>query len=124
MPLARHDTKATKDKIDAIYVSTHMPLARHDAAIPEAASAPAFLLTCLLRGMTIASASWNSMPPVSTHMPLARHDLNPESQAYAIQVSTHMPLARHDKDMKEANTQHKVSTHMPLARHDSAYPRK
>ena len=54
-------------------------------------------------------------------MPLARHDaLDPDSQAYAIQVSTHMPLARHDVVSENVIRSPTVSTHMPLARHDEA----
>ena len=33
-----------------------------------------FLLTCLLRGMTMMLRMRNSLTSVSTHMPLARHD--------------------------------------------------
>ena len=55
-------------------VSTHMPLARHDAVCRNCP-------TCT---------------DVSTHMPLARHDEAVfKNQKLAI-VSTHMPLARHD----------------------------
>ena len=54
MPLARHDAFITF-KINAFTViSTHMPLARHDLiASPALSSGRIFLLTCLLRGMTI-----------------------------------------------------------------------
>ena len=56
-------------------VSTRMPLAKHDSAhsfnIPSCLS---FLLTCLLRGMTVVFRVLLLHPFVSTHMPLARHD--------------------------------------------------
>ena len=52
-----------------------MPLARHDISGAELVSAIAgFLLTCLLRGMTLNSDEVNANNDVSTHMPLARHD--------------------------------------------------
>ena len=75
MPLARHDTPPLKSIVKTV-ISTHMPLARHDSydihyqlreadfyshASCEAWPAPwwkqrnweLFLLTCLLRGMTV-----------------------------------------------------------------------
>ena len=52
-----------------------MPLARHDGAeIELPADKIAFLLTCLLRGMTGRSDAVRETYRVSTHMPLARHD--------------------------------------------------
>ena len=56
-----------------------MPLARHDVALPSSSMIGAFLLTCLLRGMTKSSHIRKQRTGVSTHMPLARHD------AYMIQ---------------------------------------
>ena len=65
---------AIGDKI-VIIVSTHMPLARHDAATMAYGSCTgAFLLTCLLRGMTPLDRDKFNGTVVSTHMPLARHD--------------------------------------------------
>ena len=76
-----------------------MPLARHDMCYLLCFRfAFAFLLTCLLRGMTFYAHS--------THLPLlflltcllrgmTSHALNGQLFAY---VSTHMPLARHDAD--------------------------
>ena len=56
MPLARHDLNT--DEVNANNdVSTHMPLARHDADAGTVVQCDfKFLLTCLLRGMTLASA--------------------------------------------------------------------
>ena len=53
MPLARHDDNTRRNNVGND-VSTHMPLARHDvfASAPNLATL-AFLLTCLLRGMTV-----------------------------------------------------------------------
>ena len=78
-----------------------------------------FLLTCLLRGMTILLPAQSSHQIISTHMPLARHDVDNEFHfcpycgflltcllrgmtgrpmvcPFVIWISTHMPLARHD----------------------------
>ena len=123
-------------------VSTRMPLAKHDSAhsfnIPSCLS---FLLTCLLRGMTVVFRVLLLHPFVSTHMPLARHDMNTDEVKEFLEVSTHMPLARHDVDHIFMNGKSisflltcllrgmteppnisercfSVSTHMPLARHD------
>ena len=85
----------------------------------------AFLLTCLLRGMTQRFPTSWSTAIVSTHMPLARHDLPGSHRTvntfpflltcllrgmtkigWSItspsEVSTHMPLARHDKSMERS----------------------
>ena len=56
-----------------------------------------FLLTCLLRGMTIHTSIPFGNHYVSTHMPLARHDVQGVGEYHGTPVSTHMPLARHDK---------------------------
>ncbi len=52
-----------------------MPLARHDCilALTDCRQYE-FLLTCLLRGMTLRIAYIPKRTYVSTHMPLARHD--------------------------------------------------
>ena len=96
MPLARHDS-IVKRFFDSNYVSTHMPLARHDADAGTVVQCDfKFLLTCLLRGMTRWRLSWDARSFVSTHMPLARHDQRFKDEIYFLNVSTHMPLARHD----------------------------
>ena len=75
MPLARHDAVGVCFSVPRNLVSTHMPLARHDAVVtPEVRTSA-----------------------VSTHMPLARHDMIFDTDALGTFVSTHMPLARHDK---------------------------
>ena len=56
------------------FISTHMPLARHD-------SHPVQRTDSLV---------------ISTHMPLARHDGNNHLLYGTLEISTHMPLARHD----------------------------
>ena len=55
MPLARHDSLAYHIG-NNLHISTHMPLARHDPNCTKTRTfSSAFLLTCLLRGMTINS---------------------------------------------------------------------
>ena len=96
MPLARHDV-TTMHPRHSSPVSTHMPLARHDSNSPMLIPLLcAFLLTCLLRGMTTLGKFWNISATVSTHMPLARHDNLRPNPVMTATVSTHMPLARHD----------------------------
>ena len=74
MPLARHDPESPCQYSTCI-VSTHMPLARHDSCRKVTIySSSKFLLTCLLRGMTVDFNIYVSRYDVSTHMPLARHD--------------------------------------------------
>ena len=97
MPLARHDAKRANTRMAAL-VSTHMPLARHDKfANLLLQEQDEFLLTCLLRGMTEHRCHKNpGVIGVSTHMPLARHDACVFLRPLRCRVSTHMPLARHD----------------------------
>ena len=83
-----------------------------------------FLLTCLLRGMTVKAGLKVGDIFVSTHMPLARHDQILSTANKFIVVSTHMPLARHDCITPDILAQLGVSTHMPLARHDSTIHRR
>ena len=54
-----------------------------------------FLLTCLLRGMTGSLAYLAKTYCVSTHMPLTRHDMEKNGPCAIWMVSTHMPLTRH-----------------------------
>ena len=75
MPLARHDICRLNIYLLRM-VSTHMPLARHDLKPLITTTTPGFLLTCLLRGMTLGLAVGLCQICVSTHMPLARHDRN------------------------------------------------
>ena len=100
-----------------------------------------FLLTCLLRGMTISPLLNHFYPAVSTHMPLARHDLKQCDQVkrhteflltcllrgmtvagFAANITSGFLLTcllrgmtRRIENMLGASI---VSTHMPLARHD------
>ena len=141
MPLARHDTPPLKSIVKTV-ISTHMPLARHDSydihyqlreadfyshASCEAWPAPwwkqrnweLFLLTCLLRGMTIsagvslAGASFlltcllrgmTSIDAIAACISgflltclLRGMTVDMLRNPCAFIISTHMPLARHDK---------------------------
>ena len=95
MPLARHDA-VVLPVIFPCAVSTHMPLARHDGHVRPKHTLSWFLLTCLLRGMTLNRDVKRNIGKVSTHMPLARHDDCKTVWTLKNVVSTHMPLARHD----------------------------
>ena len=99
MPLARHD-RILFIRNGIILVSTHMPLARHDAwqaqAIPLHQE---FLLTCLLRGMTqIRRGSADYHGFLLTCL-LRGMTLDTAFKLIDMYVSTHMPLARHDRYM-------------------------
>ena len=79
------------------YVSTHMPLARHDhTGINENKLIVGFLLTCLLRGMTGIRSSDARKPRFLLTCLLRGMTLCDENGGVSIRVSTHMPLARHD----------------------------
>ena len=55
MPLARHDSGLSK-MFPTTSISTHMPLARHDCErFWNVYNYFKFLLTCLLRGMTVTN---------------------------------------------------------------------
>ena len=72
--LLRGMTNGFKNFLALSTISTHMPLARHDAGDLFVSGAVTFLLTCLLRGMTITLRDGTVLNLISTHMPLARHD--------------------------------------------------
>ena len=108
-----------RQTLNELFISTHMPLARHDgASIVVLCMLHKFLLTCLLRGMTLALQKLCTMLEISTHMPLARHDSGNYAMWQYTSISTHMPLARHDHKSSNVSLTSVISTHMPLARHD------
>ena len=118
MPLARHDF-SLQSPYGNIHVSTHMPLARHDAVGRRSLHMRAeFLLTCLLRGMTVTKKLYGVRFTVSTHMPLARHDQWHVSGlrgfAFLLTCLLRGMTTRILTNLKSMT----VSTHMPLARHD------
>ena len=113
-------TECRKTFCDEVNVSTHMPLARHDLADGKsntsrfrfyshasceawqstdviAACISGFLLTCLLRGMTVISCLlWPGTKFLLTCLLRGMTHLFAICCAKSF-VSTHMPLARHDK---------------------------
>ena len=118
MPLARHD----RDELD--YFSnipdfySHASCEAWHTSICHLSVAVRFLLTCLLRGMTILIRCLKRTGKISTHMPLARHDKELWQFVKVLEISTHMPLARHDWRIYCGGLGQMISTHMPLARHD------
>ena len=96
MPLARHD-KALSNGLNGAEVSTHMPLARHDnIGVTTSQQMLQFLLTCLLRGMTISRSSRRNMDMFLLTCLLRGMTKDADGTTFQIEVSTHMPLARHD----------------------------
>ena len=82
--------------MNGIWVSTHMPLARHDIDDQKKEELSKFLLTCLLRGMTHV-AQKNTVFLVFLLTCLLRGMTKyTGGQQKRNEVSTHMPLARHD----------------------------
>ena len=100
-----------------------------------------FLLTCLLRGMTLMSKDKDPESRISTHMPLARHDKTyadtcPHKEYFYSHASCEAWLMNGETLLTEltflltcllrgmtffvANSRllPLISTHMPLARHD------
>ena len=77
-----------------------------------------FLLTHLLRGVTIQSAEPYGEFSISTHTPLARCDQDIQVATDDTAISTHTPLARCDTEPKKQTKVGKISTHTPLARCD------
>ena len=99
MPLARHDWSRDSLKIHK-HISTHMPLARHDGFFQ------------------------NIQPSheISTHMPLARHDLDaPGSGQGGEDFYSHASCEAWLVEMVTSSKKTMISTHMPLARHDITF---
>ena len=96
-----------------------MPLARHDKEKIHILNLIEFLLTCLLRGMTVSEDVWNGIRWVSTHMPLARHD-KPDSNFWHLhnRFYSHASCEAWPSGERFRRSYTVVSTHMPLARHD------
>ena len=124
-------------------ISTHMPLARHDGCCSHSfGGSHGFLLTCLLRGMTVidkpdcaypfnfySHASCEAwlillaerirLPVISTHMPLARHDeVYCHISASMPNFYSHASCEAWLKNRQRLYKVYEISTHMPLARHD------
>ena len=78
-----------------------------------------FLLTHLLRGVTIAIIIVLNLVIVSTHTPPARCDSRSPRHQQSLPVSTHTPPARCDMKSVYRHSMMDVSTHTPPARCDS-----
>ena len=103
-------------------ISTHTPLARRDKKSYTRGISSKFLLTRLLRGVTLVKVVLGLNFRISTHTPLARRD---GAGSYTISlrlISTHTPLARRDKHDKNGQMLILISTHTPLARRDLLFP--
>ena len=78
-------------------ISTHTPHARRDAGVFQTAPVyPLFLLTRLMRGVTLKITEKLMMVNISTHTPHARRDTAAEASRYGSNISTHTPHARRD----------------------------
>ena len=162
MPLARHDNMNLMIR-RWVPVSTHMPLTRHDGPsgfglphqcsfyshasceawrkdVREPLTTIVFLLTCLLRGMTLIAVveqiedkgfyshasyeawqgKWQTAGGSKGFYSHASYEAWPNVHLNGVpyEVSTHMPLTRHDRVLCDNGTFVIVSTHMPLTRHD------
>ena len=97
MPLARHD-HSYHIHYTQCFVSTHMPLARHDVrGFRGVREKFQFLLTCLLRGMTVLSLLFCACCTFLLTCLLRGMTNLVKNVMGLFSVSTHMPLARHDK---------------------------
>ena len=78
-------------------ISTHMPLARHDVLRPSMVDvSDAFLLTCLLRGMTTIPTRTTKTNKFLLTCLLRGMTRSFIASRAVTEISTHMPLARHD----------------------------
>ena len=103
-------------------ISTHTPLARCDKHRKWSGdSRKKFLLTHLLRGVTVPFDFFSCGFFISTHTPLARCDYNGNLFSDHFQISTHTPLARCDIIAVKIVYHIHISTHTPLARCDSFF---
>ena len=77
-----------------------------------------FLLTRLMRGVTLLGASGALCAIISTHTPHARRDENGDLIISIQQISTHTPHARRDSFIIPVRLLFVISTHTPHARRD------
>ena len=90
-------TDIVKNAMFAAAISTHTPHTRHDRGhgIPHSFLA-GFLLTRLIRGMTLLFLLCPTSSAISTHTPHTRHDGKVRKNMKAHFISTHTPHTRHD----------------------------
>ena len=144
MPLARHDV-VFRVLLLHPFVSTHMPLARHDwilflelpgrlflltcllrgmtySSLDAAAILKGFLLTCLLRGMTFSKAAW--MPNIQFLLTCLLRGMTMVFSLISASLEFLLTCLLRGMTVYTytGDNEWKVSTHMPLARHDSHPP--
>ena len=78
-----------------------------------------FLLTRLMRGVTLRMAFQIQKLYISTHTPHARRDNAIAELLAKTEISTHTPHARRDISKYSTYDSKKISTHTPHARRDS-----
>ena len=80
-------------------ISTHTPHARRDERVVDiAARLKRFLLTRLMRGVTVYIYVRECGYQISTHTPHARRDQDLTRECeFSLSISTHTPHARRDK---------------------------
>ena len=120
MPLARHDRKFPVNE-PATEVSTHMPLARHDSnPVCAPSTGFLFLLTCLLRGMTAKLYKITKSNLFLLTCLLRGMTLNCAKQYHIFRFLLTCLLRGMTQRKVVSLVLVVVSTHMPLARHDPA----
>ena len=106
-------------KTSFFVVSTHMPLARHDNSPLRFSAVLPFLLTCLLRGMTVNASRiatrWSFYSHASCEAWPCLRGINSAFKSFLLTC-----LLRGMTTLRQTQLLITiVSTHMPLARHDS-----
>ena len=78
-----------------------------------------FLLTRLMRGVTIDGVANSDEVKISTHTPHARRDMSALMSFIGLLISTHTPHARRDRIEVKTPDHGNISTHTPHARRDN-----
>ena len=122
--ISTHTPHTRRDIVfSAVYagniISTHTPHTRRDIfggwLHPDIRQ---FLLTRLIRGVTIRSASIVPAVMISTHTPHTRRDDDAQVASEVIEISTHTPHTRRDGDIATLYLTFQISTHTPHTRRD------
>ena len=105
-PHARRDL-ISRDELDSMGISTHTPHARRDKpTYKKWGRAYTFLLTRLMRGVTLTVDGIYGRLTISTHTPHARRDKWEQIIDCNFDISTHTPHARRDHSACRAGTAH------------------
>ena len=122
--ISTHTPHARRDHMQCIVVfflliSTHTPHARRDSiAMISLLTLLPFLLTRLMRGVTITARETKRPEKISTHTPHARRDHKLSFTQGFLSISTHTPHARRDVMFCLSAANWWISTHTPHARRD------